>query len=159
MLFFECYGFGIVHLAVEAACSVVVGDESYDFHVVDDYVEVADFFRKLVAESHFVFVVGCENEFLSPSASESSADGMVVRIVVATFELVCFDVRLSEPYVYASIRESLDCFAADSDYELAISLVVGVSDVYVEWSYRFERFGEDCLGEERSCIVVDATNN
>ena len=46
--------------AVEAACSVVVGDECYDFHVVDDYVEITDFFRELVAESHFVFVVRSE---------------------------------------------------------------------------------------------------
>ena len=62
---FECNSFGVVYLAVEAASSVVVGDECYDFHVVDDYVEVADFFRELVAESHFVFVVRSENEFLS----------------------------------------------------------------------------------------------
>ena len=71
--------------AVEAACSVVVGDECYDFHVVDDYVEVADFFRELVAECHFVFVVRCEDEFLSPSACESSTNCVVVRVVVASF--------------------------------------------------------------------------
>ena len=148
-----------MHLAVEAACSVVVSYECYDFHIFDNDIEVADFFRKLVAESHFVFVVGSENEFLSPSASESSTDGVVVRVVVATFYLECFDVRLSEPYVDACVRESLDGFAADGHGELAIGFVVGVSDVDVERSDRFERFGEDIFGEEWSCIVVDATNN
>ena len=106
--------------AVEAVGCVVVGYEGYDFEVFEDYREFAYFFRYLATEGHFVFVVRCENEFLSPSASECSTDCVVVRVVVAAFELEGFDVRLCEPYVYARVREGLDCFAANGNCELAV---------------------------------------
>ena len=128
--------------AVEIASSVVVGNEGNDFYVFEDYVEVANFFRELVAESHLVFVFRSEDEFLSPSACESSTDGVVVFVIIATFDLVGFDVRLSEPYVYACVRESLNGFATNSYRELTICVVVCVSDVYVEWSDRFESFAQ-----------------
>ena len=119
--------------AVEAVGCVVVGYESYDFYVFKDDWEFAYFFRYLATECHFVFVFWCENKFFAPSTSKCSTDGMVVSVVVATFELVCFDVRLCEPYVYACVREGLDCFSADGNSELAVCFVISMCDVHVEW--------------------------
>ena len=132
MLFFEGYGFGVVDAAVEAVGCVVVGYESYDFYIFKDDWEFAYFFRYLATEGHFVFVVRCEYEWFAPSACEDGAEGVVVGVVVAAFELEGFDVRLCEPYVYARIREGLDCFATDGNCELAVCFVICMCDVHVE---------------------------
>ena len=128
----NCAGFGVVDAAVEAVGCVVVGYEGYDFEVFEDYREFAYFFRYLATEGHFVFVVRCEYEWFAPSVCEDGAEGVVVGVVVAAFELEGFDVRLCEPYVYARIREGLDCFATDGNCELAVCFVICMCDVHVE---------------------------